>query len=401
MDKEEKQTEETEDEEEADPGKSVKTFRFGSGEHDLIIGFLIGVLAAGAVAGMIIWSMKTTSKEAVVGSLISEEALTSATSEDIENGKYTGMVEALDDSYAAYYTPEQTESNTQSTSGTYAGIGIGVSKDESTGNLLVSYIYPGSPAEAGGLLSGDFITELNGTAAGGMTLEEVSSMIASNDGKEMTLTVLRGTETLSLKVTPGQVEIELVSHEMKAGSTGYILIPEFVRTTPDQFAEALSDLKSQGMKKLIIDLRNNPGGLVDAAAGCLDKILPAGLEVYTVEKDGSRTDYNSKGEDPLTIPLVLLVNGNTASSAEIFTGACRDRLSCTVVGEKTYGKGIVQTTTTLADGSSIKFTTAHYYTPNGMDINGNGITPDTVVALADGAKPDTSDTDTQFIKAME
>jgi carboxyl-terminal processing protease len=401
MDKDEKQTEETENEEEADSGKSAKTIRFGSGEHDLIIGFLIGVLAAGAVAGMIIWSMKTTSKEAVVDSLISKEALTSATSEDVENGKYTGMVGALDDSYAAYYTPEETEANRKSQSGTYAGIGIGAAKDPDTGGILVASVTAGSPAEKAGLEAGDIITEMDGEPTANLDISGVSSKISAMTGQEMKLTILRGTDTFSVSVTPGEVEEEEVSHEMKSDGIGYIRISGFTKITTEQFQEALEDLKGQGMTKLIIDLRNNPGGLVDAATGCLDKIIPEGLEVYTVEKDGTRTDYNSPGKDPLTIPLVLLVNGNTGSSAEIFTGACRDRLSCTIVGEKTYGKGIVQTTTTLADGSSIKFTTAHYYTPNGTDINGNGITPDIVVALADGAKPDASDTDTQFMKAME
>ena len=192
----------------------------------------------------------------------------------------------------------------------------------------------------------------------------------------------------SLRITPlnggeiRDVEIQTVSHEMLSGDTGYIRISEFSEVTSDQYKKAFADLKEQGMKKLVVDLRDNPGGLLTAVCGVLRQILPEGLIVYTEDKNGKREEETCDGKNELDMPLAVLVNGNSASASEIFAGAVKDYGIGTIVGTTTYGKGVVQTIQPLTDGSAVKITIAKYFTPKGNDINKKGITPDVEAELS-------------------
>ena len=213
---------------------------------------------------------------------------------------------------------------------------------------------------------------------------DIASMVRDSDKDFVTLTIQREDEekTQNIKVEIRDVEIQTVSHEMLVGDTGYIRISEFSEVTSDQYKKAFADLKDQGMKKLVVDLRDNPGGLLTAVCGVLRQILPEGLIVYTEDKNGKREEETCDGKNELTMPLAVLVNGNSASASEIFAGAVKDYGIGTIVGTTTYGKGVVQTIQPLTDGSAVKITIAKYFTPKGNDINKKGITPDVEAELS-------------------
>lgn len=198
------------------------------------------------------------------------------------------------------------------------------------------------------------------------------------------MTIQRENEekTRDVKVEIRDVEIQTVSHEMLSEDTGYIRISEFSEVTSNQYKKAFADLKDQGMKKLVVDLRDNPGGLLTAVCGVLRQILPEGLIVYTEDKNGKREEEICDGKNELDMPLAVLVNGNSASASEIFAGAVKDYGIGTIVGTTTYGKGVVQTIQPLTDGSAVKITIAKYFTPKGNDINKKGITPDVEAELS-------------------
>ena len=209
-------------------------------------------------------------------------------------------------------------------------------------------------------------------------------MVRDSEKDSVTLTIQRENEekTQDIKVEIRDVEIKTVSHEMLSGDTGYIRISEFSEVTSDQYKKAFADLKSQGMKKLVVDLRDNPGGLLNTVCDILRQILPEGLIVYTEDKNGKREEETCDGKNELDIPLAVLVNGNSASASEIFAGAVKDYGIGTIVGTTTYGKGVVQTIQPLTDGSAVKITIAKYFTPKGNDINKKGITPDVEAELS-------------------
>ena len=208
-------------------------------------------------------------------------------------------------------------------------------------------------------------------------------MVRDSEKDSVTLTIQRENEekTQDIKVEIRDVEIKTVSHEMLSGDTGYIRISEFSEVTSDQYKKAFADLKDQGMKKLVVDLRDNPGGLLNTVCDILRQILPEGLIVYTEDKDGNREEEKCDGKNELRIPLAVLVNESSASASEIFAGAVQDYGIGTIVGTTTYGKGVVQSIRQLSDGSAIKLTVANYYTPKGNNINKTGIKPDIEVSL--------------------
>ena len=312
------------------------------------------------------------------------------------DGIYSGYAEALGDPYTEYYDEEETKALYESTSGEFSGIGATMSKSLDSDEITVSNVYEDSPAEKAGLKQGDIIYQVDDHSVSGQDLETVVSWIKGEQGTDVVLHVIRGGEELELTATRDIVEVQTVTSEMKDGLTGYIGVSEFDSVTYDQFEEALGDLEAQGMQGLVIDLRGNPGGLLSAVCDTLRQILPEGLIVYTEDKQGDREEYTCDGETPLDIPLVVLVNENSASAAEIFTGAVKDYGIGAIVGQQTFGKGIVQDFYGLPDGSVVKLTVAHYYTPNGNDIHGVGIAPDVTVE-----QPEDSETDVQLQKALE
>ncbi|MDO4478202.1 MAG: S41 family peptidase [Lachnospiraceae bacterium] len=380
----------------------------------VLLPLLAGVIIGALVASLMFMFLGGDPKEKLIRRLIHTTAVTDAPDAALNEGKYKGMVAALEDPYAGYFTAEETTDNTDKRSGTYEGLGI-ILVGEVDGSFVVGGVYPDSPAEKAGVMAGDIVEMVGDTsvhndtyvddenADEGWTLTEVLTLIAEM-GDNVVLTVKRGEETLTFAITPGEVVVPRVFSSMTEDGIGFIRIEKFNKLTAEQFGEALTELKEQGLKGLIIDLRDNTGGLVDITRECLNHILPEGLMVYTQTKDGTRKDYVCEGTAPLEVPLAILVNGRTASSSEIFAGACRDRLGAVLVGQPTFGKGIIQTTVKLDDGSSVKLTTAHYYTPNGDDINGVGLEPDYPVEIEVPEGTDTieamSEEDTQYQEAL-
>lgn len=316
---------------------------------------------------------------------------------------FLGQVAGLGDEYSTYFTAEQYESVSRKNSGSFMGIGISIAVDEN-GNVVITECQENMPAILSGIVPGDFILEVNGESTEGLTGSEVAAMIQSSKNNEVTLKVQREGRKDPIELTIEMTEMERtsVTGEMLQGSIGYIRISSFTGVTSNQFKTAYGELMIQGMKKLVIDLRDNPGGLVDSVCDTLNQILPQGVIVYTVDKNGKRNERTSDGVNKIDIPLVVLVNGNTASAAEIFAGAVQDYKIGTIMGETTFGKGIVQDTFRLSDGSYLKLTVSKYYTPNGNDIHKVGITPDEVVEMpADGEKDIQLNQAIEFLKSQK
>lgn len=326
--------------------------------------------------------------------------------EQMEEYMYKGMMASLGDPYSAYYTSEEYEELTTETTGSYEGIGVVMQQDVNTGEVKVVRCYEGAPGEKAGLLPEDVLVEVNGESVSGMELSEVVDKVKSSQDQMAHLTIAREGESeyLEIDVHLEEVNIPVVQSEMLEDNIGYIALYEFTEQTEPQYMEAFEALKDQGMERLIIDVRNNPGGLLTSVCDILEDILPEGLIVYTEDKNGEREEYTCDGENELDIPLAVLVNGNSASASEIFAGAIQDYSKGTIVGTTTFGKGIVQSLIPFNDGSAIKTTTAKYYTPSGKCIHGTGIQPDVEVELSEGLEQETSishEEDNQLQKAIE
>ena len=327
--------------------------------------------------------MKTVQKLNYLEELIDEEYLDEKDESSLREGLYAGLLSGLQDPYSTYYTAEQYKELNTSNEGSYVGIGAVLQKDNDGGATVVQ-LYEGGPGEQAGLKTGDVIKAIDGTDVTEKETSDIASMVRDSEKDSVTLTIQRENEekTQDIKVEIRDVEIKTVSHEMLSGDTGYIRISEFSEVTSDQYKKAFADLKSQGMKKLVVDLRDNPGGLLNTVCDILRQILPEGLIVYTEDKNGKREEETCDGKNELTMPLAVLVNGNSASASEIFAGAVKDYGIGTIVGTTTYGKGVVQTIQPLTDGSAVKITIAKYFTPKGNDINKKGITPDVEAELS-------------------
>lgn len=315
-----------------------------------------------------------------VQSLIAQNYLNEVDSEMLSAYLFKGIAAGLGDPYANYYSEEELQSVLDSTRGEYYGVGATLTEDINTREIRVLEVYDNSPASESGLQPGDILTALDDTYLAGSGLSEVVALIKSRDGP-FVLTIYRPDteEELKLELECGEVELEYVEAEMKTDEIGYIRISEFTEIAVDQFKSAVPALQEQGMEKLIVDLRSNPGGLLTAVCDILDEILPEGLIVYTEDKDGNREEYRADGARMIDCEVAVLVNGDSASASEIFAGAIQDHGLGPVIGTQTYGKGVVQKTFPLSDGSAFKLTVQKYFTPLGQDIDGNGITPDILV----------------------
>lgn len=298
--------------------------------------------------------------------------------EELTNGLYKGLFEGLGDPYSVYYTKEEYDSMMASTSGTYCGIGAVLSQDMKTMQVTVLHVYKDTPADKAGLKDGDTILKVDDIEATSMELSELVTNIRGAKGTKVHLEVYREGEKdkLEYDIERDKVEVPTVEYEMLENNVGYIQITEFAEPTETQFTEAVNALQAQGMQAMIVDLRDNPGGYLSAVTEILDDILPEGITVYTEDKYGKRQNYTSDDEHRIEIPMAVLINENSASAAEIFAGAIKDYDYGTLIGTKSFGKGIVQTVKQLKDGSAIKLTTAKYYTPNGNYIHEVGIEPD-------------------------
>lgn len=289
-----------------------------------------------------------------------------------------GYVQGLGDPYSVYYDEEETKSLMESTSGEFGGIGVAITQNIDTMVITFNNVYKDSPAEKAGLKSGDILYKVDGKDVTGQDLDTVVAKIRGEKGTTVEITVYRGSnlEECTCKVTRDIIEVITVAYEMKEDHIGYVAVSGFEQVTYHQFEEALQALNDQGMEKLIIDLRNNPGGNLSTVCDMLDLILPEGTIVYTEDKHKVREVMTSDDEKQMNIPIVVLTNGNSASASEIFAGAIQDYKKGTLIGTTTFGKGIVQNIFSLGDGTSLKLTTSEYFTPNGRNIHGIGIEPD-------------------------
>ena len=320
--------------------------------------------------------------------------------EAVEN-MYRGLINSLGDPYSVYYSKEEFSELTESYNGEYSGIGAYISQNMDTLEIYISRPMPGSPAEEAGLLPNDYIYEVDGENVVGQDLNVVVSKIKGPEGSTVDIGIKHDNKGEIETVTVGRrtIEVTMVEHEMLEDNIGRIWILEFEGKTLSQFEKAYDDLISQGMEGLIIDLRDNPGGDLDVVTKLADKFLDEGIIVYTKNRNGKGDVFKSDAECE-KIPIVILTNKNSASASEILTGSLKDRGVAVVVGETTFGKGIVQSVLSLADGSGIKITDSEYYLPNDECIHGVGITPDYEVDL-DYAAYRKDGTDAQKDKAIE
>lgn len=297
--------------------------------------------------------------------------------EKVQESLLDGLVAGVGDVYTMYYTPEEYEDLQINTTGNYYGIGAGLTQDVKTMVVTVSKVYEGTPAEEAGLLKDDIIVSVDGVDATSMELSKLVQLIRGEEGTTVDLAIYRSStkEELEFTVPRRNVQLPSVSAEMLSDNIGYIQISEFQSNTASQFCDYLTMLEQEGMHSLIVDLRDNPGGLLSSVVNILDVILPEGTVVYTEDKYGNRDTYKSDGKC-IDYPMVVLVNENSASASEIFAGAIKDYDYGTLLGTTTFGKGIVQTIFPLEDGDALKITTAKYYTPEGYNIHGAGIEPD-------------------------
>lgn len=356
----------------------------------ILTGVLITALAAGGLqaahqkmSSSVLTDSATVEKVGYLEKLIDQEYLGDIDKSDLAEGIYAGLLYGLGDVYSRYYTAEEYAQETASTDGTYVGIGVSIQKNKN-GGVQIAECYEGGSGKKAGLISGDVITAIDDTDVTDMELSEVVRLIRQNEGRNIVLTVQRENEEspLSITVEVTNVELPAVFSEMLDEETGYIQITQFTGVAPQQYKEAFADLKEQGMEKLIVDLRDNPGGLLTSVCDILREILPKGRIVYTEDKYGNREEETCDGEKELDMPLAVLVNESSASASEIFAGAVQDYGIGKIVGTTTYGKGVVQELRPLNDGSAVKLTISDYYTPNGNSINKVGIKPDIEVKLA-------------------
>lgn len=322
--------------------------------------------------------------------------------EAMNEGMYAGMVNSLGDPYSVYYTEEEWNDLMQETEGIYYGIGAYLMIDPNTGLGKISGVIENTPAQEAGLRADDLLYLVDGESTMGMELSEIVAMVKGEEGTTVHLTIYREGESdyLEIDVERRKIEAPTVNYEMLEDHIGYIQITEFDEVTTDQFTEALAVIKGSGAKGLILDLRGNPGGSLNAVVDIAREILPKGLIVYTEDKYGQRDEYSCDGKSELDMPLVVLVNGNSASASEILAGAIKDYRKGVLVGTTTFGKGIVQRVLPLTDGTALKLTISTYYTPNGNNIHGVGIEPD-VICEFDGDAYYEDGEDNQLERALE
>lgn len=322
------------------------------------------------------------------------------------DGIYKGFISSLEDPYSTYFTKEEYTALIESSSGVYHGIGAYVSQDVKTGIITIVKPFEGGPAYKAGLLPDDIIYKVEGVEVTGEDLTEVVSRMKGIEGTTVDITILREgvTDPMEFTIERQEIKVPTIEYEMLEGKIGYILITEFDEITVSQFSSAVKALEKKGMKGLVVDVRNNPGGLLHSVVNILDRLLPEGLIVYTEDKYGNRLEEKAEKPDQFNLPLAVLINGNSASASEIFAGAIQDYKIGTIVGTTSFGKGIVQKVIPLTDGTAVKLTISKYFTPKGRNIHGTGIAPDVEIDLSDEMKQEVTvphDKDNQLQKAVE
>ena len=306
--------------------------------------------------------------------IIEEDFYQEVSEDDLIDGALKGLFEGLNDPYSQYYTSDEFESLKEQTSGSFVGIGVYIGVSSENNKITIISPIEGSPAEQVGIKSGDIVVKVDGESIESKTVDEVIKQIKGKENTKVNLTVEREGKELSFDITRQTIVTKSVSNEVKNNDIGYLRITSFDEHTYDEFKENLSELESKGIKGLVIDLRDNPGGLLDVCVDIADDLIGKGTIVYTKDNSGNEEYYKSDANE-LDMPIAVLINGGSASASEILTAALVDNGKAIAIGETSFGKGLVQSVKGLKDGTGYKLTTAQYFTPNGDYINGKGITP--------------------------
>lgn len=382
----------------------------------VLFGIMLTVCAALCVrSGMIIYryaakgEINYNTKAKLIYETLEKNYVGDIDKKDLYEGIYAGMVFNTTDRYSTYIPAESYDDFKQSTTGEYVGIGVVIGVDEQE-NVVIKYVFENSGAEDAGIMEGDIITEADGVSAGYENYSDIVDIVKGVEGTTVKLKLYRPAQALSLEkeVERRHVDTPTVSSAMMEDKIGYIRISQFDGVTYEQFKTAFNSLNEQGMERLIVDVRNNPGGLLTSVSDILDTFLDEGVITYTEDKNKKREYVYSKAGG-IDIPMAVLINGSSASAAELFSAAVRDRGVAGLVGENTYGKGVVQTTFPLSDGSAVKITTSKYYTPSGVCIDGVGVKPDCEIAASPdfqmpylaSSKAEFAENDIQLEKAIE
>lgn len=348
----------------------------------VLLALLLSVVlfAGGCAAGFMMNNDARDRKLTAMQMLVDQYFLGDTEEVDFDAGVYKGFMNQLGDPYSVYYTQEEYNDLMEDDSGHYVGIGVVVSQNITTKEVMVTRVFKHGPAEKAGLRRYDVITEVDGVEVADKELTDVVELIRGAEDDHVTLTIYRDGEKMEIESERGTVEAEMVEYQMLDEDSGYIVIYEFIETTYSQFAQAYDELTKAGMKNLVLDLRSNPGGLLDQVYQVADAFLPAGSVVVSTEDNKGNKEYlKAENDDTIDIPLVVLTDGYSASASEILAGVIKDYNLGTLMGQMTYGKGIVQRIFPLSDGSALKMTISKYFTPNGDYIHGKGIEPDIVI----------------------
>lgn len=325
--------------------------------------------------------------------------------EKLKDGAIKGYVEGLGDKYTEYISKDEMKKFTENINGSFMGIGIYMIADESSGKIIVHHPISDSPAYKAGIKAGDVIVSVDGVEYGYDELNTIADHIKGEVGTKVKLVIERDGKNIDFEIERAKIETNPITSKMFEKDIGYLNLPSFDKDVSKKLKEKIDDLTAKGAKSLILDLRNNGGGMVDECEEITDLFLDKDKTIMTTkDKKGNVQKSVTKNKKLYEIPLVILVNENTASASEILTGALKDNNRTKVIGTKTYGKGVIQSVFNLSDGSGLKITTAEYFTPNGIEINKKGITPDIEVKLPDTVKSvyavEEKD-DTQLKKAIE
>ena len=325
--------------------------------------------------------------------------------EKLKDGAIKGYVEGLGDKYTEYISKDEMKKFTENINGSFMGIGIYMIADESSGKIIVHHPISDSPAYKAGIKAGDVIVSVDGVEYGYDELNTIADHIKGEAGTKVKLVIERDGKNIDFEIERAKIETNPITSKMLEKDIGYLNLPSFDKDVSKKLKEKIDDLIAKGAKSLILDLRNNGGGMVDECEEITDLFLDKDKTIMTTkDKKGNVQKSVTKNKKSYDLPLVILVNENTASASEILTGALKDNNRTKVIGTKTYGKGVIQSVFNLSDGSGLKITTAEYFTPNGIEINKKGITPDIEVKLPDTVKSvyavEEKD-DTQLKKAIE
>lgn len=326
--------------------------------------------------------------------------------EKLKEGAISGYISGLGDKYSSYISKSEYEEFQTNIMGNYVGIGIYMAVYKDSGEIVIIYPIKESPADKAGLLSGDIITKVDGIEYKGADgMEEASNKIKGEEGTSVNIEIKRGEDTLNFEIEREKVIMNPITTKVLENDIGYLQVMSFDENCSNEFKSKYEELQSKGVKSLIIDLRNNGGGIVKEALNIADYIVPKDKTLMiTINKTEKEVVEKAKEDPIISVPIIVLVNENSASASEILVGALKDNNCAKIVGTKTYGKGVIQEILKLTDGSALKLTTEEYFTPNRSKINGVGIEPDITIDLPEGVQTSydiEKDKDTQLSKAIE